>query len=47
LTDGQNVPDDIQTVDARRLARMIIGLDPSDEWSAVRANPQAATLRTV
>jgi flagellar biosynthesis protein FlhF len=25
LTDGQNVPDDIQTADARRLAQMILG----------------------
>ena len=35
LTDGQNVPDDIQTADARRLAQMILGVDPSDERSAV------------
>ena len=26
LTDGQNVPDDIQTADARRLAQMILGV---------------------
>ena len=29
LTDGQNVPDDIQTADARRLAQMILGVDLS------------------
>jgi flagellar biosynthesis protein FlhF len=29
LTDGQNVPDDIQTADARRLSRMILGVDSS------------------
>ena len=29
LTDGQNVPDDIQTADARRLARMILAIDSS------------------
>ena len=29
LTDGQNVPDDIQTADARRLAQMILGVDSS------------------
>jgi flagellar biosynthesis protein FlhF len=29
LTDGQNVPDDIQTADAGRLARMILRLDSS------------------
>ena len=27
-TDGQNVPDDIETADARRLARMILALEP-------------------
>lgn len=27
LTDGQNVPDDIQTADARRLARMILDVE--------------------
>jgi flagellar biosynthesis protein FlhF len=36
LTDGQNVPDDIQTADARRLAATILGVDPSTaERSAV------------
>jgi flagellar biosynthesis protein FlhF len=29
LTDGQNVPDDIQTADARQLARRIFGMDSS------------------
>lgn len=31
VTDGQNVPDDIQTADTRRLARMILGVDASME----------------
>jgi flagellar biosynthesis protein FlhF len=44
LTDGQNVPDDIQTADARRLAQMILGGDSIVERSAARAKPQAATL---
>ncbi len=26
LTNGQNVPDDIETADAHRLARMILGM---------------------
>ena len=48
LTDGQNVPDDIQTADACRLARMILGVDSSvNERSAVCAKPQAAILRTL
>jgi flagellar biosynthesis protein FlhF len=40
VTDGQNVPDDIQTADARRLARMILGLGSSMEsvGSAVRTS---------
>lgn len=29
LTDGQNVPDDIAPADARRVARLIVGLEPS------------------
>ena len=29
LTNGQSVPDDIETADARRLARMILQVDPS------------------
>jgi flagellar biosynthesis protein FlhF len=29
LTNGQNVPDDIATADKRRLARMILGLEPA------------------
>ena len=43
VTNGQNVPDDIQIADARRLARMILGVDPSinQRW-AFRAKPQAA-----
>jgi flagellar biosynthesis protein FlhF len=35
VTDGQNVPDDIQTADARRLARTILGVDSSAERSAI------------
>jgi flagellar biosynthesis protein FlhF len=31
VTDGQNVPDDIQTADARRLAHMVLGVDCSAE----------------
>jgi len=30
LTDGQNVPDDIQTAEPRRLARLILAGDPSE-----------------
>ena len=29
LTNGQNVPDDIETADSRRLAQMILQIDPS------------------
>ena len=29
VTNGQNVPDDIQPADAKRLARLILGLDTS------------------
>jgi flagellar biosynthesis protein FlhF len=28
LTDGQNVPDDIQAADRRRLASMLLGIEP-------------------
>ena len=34
LTNGQNVPDDIETADAQRLARLILGMEPA---AAVRA----------
>jgi flagellar biosynthesis protein FlhF len=27
VTDGQNVPDDIEPVDSRRLARMVLGIE--------------------
>jgi flagellar biosynthesis protein FlhF len=27
VTDGQNVPDDIEAADQRRLARMILGME--------------------
>ncbi|MEX0586562.1 MAG: flagellar biosynthesis protein FlhF, partial [Pirellulales bacterium] len=27
LTDGQNVPDDIQVADPRRLARVVLGME--------------------
>ncbi len=38
LTDGQNVPDDIQLADAHRLAQMILGVCPAAEkLSAVRS----------
>jgi flagellar biosynthesis protein FlhF len=37
LTDGQNVPDDIQLADAHRLAQMILGVCPvAEKLSAVR-----------
>ncbi len=39
LTDGQNVPDDIQTADPRRLARMILGLGSPRECCAVDSPP--------
>ena len=29
LTNGQNVPDDIETVNAQRLARLILGMEPA------------------
>ena len=29
LTDGQNVPDDIETADCRRLARLILAMEPA------------------
>jgi flagellar biosynthesis protein FlhF len=28
LTNGQNVPDDIETADPHRLARLVLELDP-------------------
>ena len=40
LTDGQNVPDDIQTADARRLAQMILGVDPQSRRRAVESKRQ-------
>ena len=42
LTDGQNVPDDIQTADAHRLARMILAIDSSRNERLICAKPQAA-----
>jgi flagellar biosynthesis protein FlhF len=45
LTDGQNVPDDIQTADSRRLAEMILAVDlQENERLAADAKPQAAAL---
>ena len=42
LTNGQNVPDDIETADARRLARMILQVDLGhDVGIAVIARPSA------
>jgi flagellar biosynthesis protein FlhF len=32
LTNGQNVPADIETADARRVTRLILGLEPSSDW---------------
>jgi flagellar biosynthesis protein FlhF len=47
LTDGQNVPDDIQTANANRLAKIILGIDSSkNERFVVCANPQVATFQT-
>ncbi|MGA2031534.1 MAG: flagellar biosynthesis protein FlhF [Thermoguttaceae bacterium] len=34
LTNGQNVPDDIETADARRLAQLILGAPPSADRDA-------------
>ena len=31
LTNGQNVPDDIETADARRLARLILAMEPAPD----------------
>jgi flagellar biosynthesis GTPase FlhF len=34
LTNGQNVPDDIEVADPRRMARRILALESSDHFPA-------------